>query len=382
MNGSTPSAAITGRVIGYDVARALALFGMVVVNFKIVMGLDAGGGHPLLDLAALLEGRAAALFVVLAGIGVSLASRSARERGDAASLSNTRTALLKRASFLFVVGLLYTPLWPADILHFYGLYITVGVLLLAAPTRRLWLAAGLFTAMFVVLVLVLDYERGWDWDTLAYEGLWTPLGMVRHLLFNGFHPVFPWTAFLLVGMALGRLDLSVRSVRARVFAWGLAAVVVAEGASALLVSGLSAGASVSDREIIEALFGTAPMPPMPLYVVAGAGGAAVMVALCVALTSRYEDSRLWKVLVPTGQLALTLYVAHVVVGMGVLSAVGRLEGQSVGFGLGSAATFYLSSVAFAYVWRRAFERGPLEALMRRLTRPGTAMRGGMVANER
>ena len=41
----------------------------------------------------------------------------------------------------------------------------------------------------------------------------------------------------------------------------------------------------------------------------------------------------------TGQLALTLYVAHVVIGMGLLSTLGRIEDESLPFAVGSALVF-------------------------------------------
>ncbi len=355
------------RIHGYDVARALAVFGMVVVNFKIAMGAAKAGHHWLLDLAGLLEGRAAATFVVLAGVGLSLLSRSARQSGDTAVLAGHRRALLRRALFLFAIGLLYTPLWPADILHFYGVYITIGALLLATPSRRLTWLAGACTSTFVVLLLVLDYEQGWDWQTLDYSDLWTAEGMVRHLFFNGFHPVFPWTAFLLVGMVIGRLDLRDVDLRRRLFLLGLGIAVLAESLSRLLIRGLSAGADPTDAEEIRALFGTAPMPPMPLYVMAGAGGAMAVIAACIALTERFGDAPWLRPLIATGQLALTLYVAHVVIGMGTLEALGRLENQSPAFAVGSALVFCLAAIVFAHLWRRRFRRGPLEWLMRRMS---------------
>ena len=66
------------RVIGYDLARALAIFGMVIVNFKIVMGAEQNGPEWLVGLVGLLDGRAAATFVVLAGAGISLLSQITR----------------------------------------------------------------------------------------------------------------------------------------------------------------------------------------------------------------------------------------------------------------------------------------------------------------
>lgn len=352
------------RVIGLDLARALAVFGMVIVNFKIVMGAAENGPGWLVSLVGLLDGRAVATFVVLAGVGISLLSRSGRMSGDPELVRGNRNRLLRRAGFLFVVGALYTPIWPADILHFYGVYIGIAAFLLVTPTSRLWAYAGSLLLGFVVLLLVLDYERGWDWSTLSYSGLWSPSGAVRHMFFNGFHPVVPWLAFLLVGMILGRQDLSSPGTQRRVFAWGAGVAIVAEIASRLLIRTLSIGAEGSEVEDIAALLGTAPMPPVPLYMLAGAGTACAVIAVAVAVGQRHRDSAWLRPLVATGQLALTLYVAHVVVGMGVLEAVGRLQNQTLEFALPAALVFCAAGLAFAHFWRLHFTRGPVEALMR------------------
>ena len=63
------------RVIGYDLARALAVIGMVVVNFKIAMGAEQNDPAWLVGIVGLIDGRAAATFVVLAGVGLSLPHR-------------------------------------------------------------------------------------------------------------------------------------------------------------------------------------------------------------------------------------------------------------------------------------------------------------------
>jgi len=65
------------RIVGYDLARAIAIFGMVVVNFKIVMGAGQNGPAWLVSSVGLLNGRAAATFVVLAGVGLWLRLRRA-----------------------------------------------------------------------------------------------------------------------------------------------------------------------------------------------------------------------------------------------------------------------------------------------------------------
>ncbi|MEM8932532.1 MAG: heparan-alpha-glucosaminide N-acetyltransferase domain-containing protein, partial [Acidobacteriota bacterium] len=284
----TPSTARSStRVIGFDLARAVAVFGMVVVNFKIAMGASDNGPTWLVDLVGLLEGRAAATFVVLAGVGVALMTRRARLDGDLVRLAAARRRLLRRAGLLFVVGLAYTPIWPADILHFYGVYLAIAALVLAAPTRHLAASALGLMSLFMVLLFTLDYERGWDWETLHYDGFWTFDGMVRHLFFNGFHPVIPWLAFVFVGMILGRMDLADRAVRRRVLAWSVGTAAAAELTSRALVSVLSTGADPADAEVIAAVFGSAPMPPTLLYMIAGCATACAIIAAAVAIGERW-----------------------------------------------------------------------------------------------
>jgi len=214
------------RIEGYDFARALAILGMILVNFKIVLEASEAGPAWLVWSVRLLEGRAAAMFVILAGVGITLLSNKARQQHDSDRLAQHRRTLLKRAAFLFFVGLLYTPIWPADILHFYGLYIAVGAFLLSSSDRQLWGWVLLFTGGFAAMLFLFDYDTGWDWETITYIDLWTPTGMTRHLFFNGFHPVFPWTAFLLIGMWLGRQDVRSGRVRGVILAISIITVVI------------------------------------------------------------------------------------------------------------------------------------------------------------
>ncbi len=355
------------RVVGFDLARALAVFGMVLVNFKVVMAAPDAGPPWLARALALLEGRAAATFVVLAGIGIAMLSRAARETGDAGLLARARTTLLKRALFLFIVGLLFAPVWPADILHFYGIYIAVAAFLLTASNSRLWFLAGSAVTGFVALASVFDYDRGWNWETLEYVDFWSPAGMVRHLLFNGFHPVIPWLAFLIIGLIVGRLDMRHRATRNRVLAAGAAATVVAESGSKVLIRILSRGSAELEIDEIAAVFGTSVIPPMPLYMVAGAGTACVVIAVAVGVGERFPNAVWLRPLVFTGQLALTLYVAHVVLGMGAIDSFGRLEGSTLPFVVTSTSVFCALGVAFAHLWRQRFPRGPLETIMRAVT---------------
>lgn len=360
-----PTHATSSRIVGYDIARGLAFIGMVIVNFKIVMGASEAGPAWLVGLVGLLEGRAVATFVVLAGVGMSLLSQQARVSGDSAKIAQVRMTLLKRAAFLFVFGLIFATVWPPDILHFYGVYIALGALLLLVSDRMLWVISAGFMVVFVGLLGLLDYDQGWNFETFGYLDFWTVPGMMRHIFFNGFHPVFPWTAFLFIGMWLGRQQVHDRHWRRQMLVLSLTVAVITESLSWLLVQMTTAVAGM-DAELAMALFGTEMIPPMPLYLIAAGATAVSIILLCVMLTDRDDVPTWWQPLIATGQFALTLYAAHIIIGMGILEGVGLLEHQSLGFAVGSAVAFSVLAIIFSTIWRRYFRRGPLEWVMRQL----------------
>ena len=63
------------RLAGLDIARFIAFTGMVLVNFRIAAQVSDTTDWAY-QITHLLEGRAAALFVVLAGVGITLANAS------------------------------------------------------------------------------------------------------------------------------------------------------------------------------------------------------------------------------------------------------------------------------------------------------------------
>ncbi len=339
---------------GVDIARFLAFTGMVLVNFRIAAEVTTGGGWGGVDMGAdwgtdwpatltgSLEGRAAALFVVLAGIGLSLGA--------------PRWHLtLRRALFLFAIGMADMWIFDADILHFYAFYFLVGAAFAGRSNRMLLLGAAGFVLLGTLAQAGLNYDTGWDWDRLIYADFWTVPGFVRHTFYNGWHPVFPWAGFLLFGMYLGRLSLSRLPVQLVLFVGG---ALVAAGAEAL------------SRRLIElpelgALLGTTPIPPGPLYMLAGGATATAVLGAVLLLTPLLRALRIELLLVAPGRMTLSLYAAHILIGMGTLEALDLLNGQ-----MSSVAIFTYSlgfvalSALFALAWLRKFRRGPLEALMR------------------
>jgi uncharacterized protein len=354
------------RVTGFDLARALAIFGMVIVNFKIAMNAEAGN-LLLMSFTGLFEGRASALFVILAGVGVTFLTNKARESCDGAVVLKNRLSLIKRGLLLIAIGLVYTPIWEADILHFYGFYFLIAAGIFTVSNKALIFISAIIMLIFPVLMLFLNYEQNWNWSTLTYEKFWSFDGMIRHILFNGFHPVFPWAAFLIFGMWLGRQDLSQSLIRNKLLAWSLITLLVTECSFYLIRATIGGGSALEmTYEEVIFLFSTSIIPPLPQYIISAGSSAVVVLVACLYFSERFSESNINKWLYKTGQLSLTLYVAHVIIGMGLLEAIGRLENQTINFSLLSALTFCICGIVFSVVWLKFFKTGPLEWIFRKV----------------
>ncbi|MEM7179271.1 MAG: DUF418 domain-containing protein [Spirochaetota bacterium] len=354
------------RILGIDVARAIAVAGMIIVNFKVVFGET--GDSWLKPFANFFFGKAAAVFVVLAGIGLAMMTNKAVEMQDLEKLKTAQKKIFKRAIFLFIVGLSYSWIWPADILHFYGVYMCLTLFFINRPTKQLFIAAVSIILVFPILVLFLDYNKGWIFEIWHYTDFWTLNGFFRNLLFNGFHPVVPWLSFMFFGLWYGRQNLYDETFLKKSFKISLAVFLSTQA----LTIGLSQwiySRNAKPNEFLQHLFGTAPMPPLPFYMINGISVAIVLISTCILIANKYENNWLIRALNRTGQLALTFYVAHVVIGMGVMADEdsAKFGKYSIDFSVTYALTFSLLCIVFANIWLRFRKSGPLEWLMRKLT---------------
>lgn len=351
------------RITGIDAARAIAVFGMIIVNFKTVFG--SKGSDFLVSTAKIFDGKAAASFVVLAGVGLALMSKTASEKNDSTKLRLIQKGVFKRAAFLFIAGLLFSFIWPADILHYYGIYMLPIIFLLRVRSSALLALSFLPSLIFLVLLFVLDYEKSWNFQTLSYSGFWTLNGFVRNLFFNGFHPVFPWSGFLLFGFWFGRQRLNSLEFLKKAFFTAFLLFAVVQLIS-VFIPGLFPKA---DKDLYELFFDTSPMPPMPFYILNGMAFAAMLISGCVWLSRSFKHSKIMHKLDETGRMALTFYAAHIVIGMGAVILIDeqKLGEYSIGFSLAYAVGFSFCCMLFSHLYFKKYNRGPLEQLMRRLT---------------
>lgn len=354
------------RIIGIDVARALAIIGMIIVNFKIAFGGNGSGW--IKSFARAFEGKAAATFVVLAGVGLAFMTNSAIKNNDISKLKTVQKRILKRALFLFVVGISYITIWPADILHFYGIYMLITILLLTSKPKIILISSILLILSYPLLMVLLDYDIGWDFKTFEYSDFWTFNGFIRNLFYNGFHPVIPWSAFMLFGFWFGKQNLSNHKFILKSFIVSTIVFFGIQLLSFMTVSMLSEGNQQTAKELTE-IFGTSPMPPLPIYMFGGISIAISIISACILISNRYSSNRIIVALNKTGQLALTFYVAHVVVGMGIIDAVNpsKMGNYSIEFSVIYSLVFSLICIVFATIWLKYKKSGPLEWIIRKIT---------------
>jgi len=317
---------------------------MVLVNFRIVADVnwDTSIATQLIDTT---EGRAAALFVILAGIGMSLG------RPD-------HWRILKRAAVLFCLGMLNQLIFPADIIHYYALYFIVGVTFLNQSSGRLIIGSIGITLIGMVLMLVFDFDRGWNWETLEYTDFWSLTGFLRNSFFNGFHPIFPWASFLVIGLWIGRLQLSRNSVQMSLFVSGLIITVFTYVLETILIA---------NSEWAE-MFTFAPIPPNPLYVLTATRSALFVLGCALWIAPKIESFELTQSILKAGRMSLTLYFAHILLGMGFMETMGWVKGYLSPTELvGYSTAFCIGCVAFAVIWMRKQTRGPLEWVLFKLT---------------
>lgn len=361
MTEATPPALVgpppPPRIVGFDVARCLAILAMVYVNFEVVLAFGASRPPWLRTLAVMFEGNASALFVTLAGCGIVLLRR--------------RAVISKRALLLLVVGYLWQLLWEGDILHYYAFYLVGGAIVLGLPARWLWGLAALAIGGWIWAFWTYDYGAGWRWLALDYPEFWTIEGQWRNLVFNGWHPLLPWLAFLFAGMAIA--TWGVAEPRKRRLALLIAAAVYGlTWVASHLLTQLEDTRPVMAQlaqwyRAPEHFWAMASIPPGPLYMLSAGSTAVFTIALCLELTSRRAIAWLARPLVLTGQLALTFYLGHVLVLFFVVEPMqASLDLPPLELAAWSALWFGAGAIVFATIWRTFAPRGPLEWLMRKL----------------
>lgn len=362
------------RLVGPDVTRALALVGVVIMNYHgylngagAIAGPDATLPQRWFDpWTGVLSTRFAATFVVVAGIGVSLMTEASRRSGDRARISDDRWRLVRRGVLLYAFGFVLDWIWPGTILFFYGAYFVVAALLFTLRTRWL-IVVGAASAVAAAAIQwwvedrVRDGRPPWwlvDPATLASR---SPRGLLFDTVVNGTHPLLPWLAFLCTGVVLGR--------HVDVLRGGRRALTVAAAGAALTATTYVVNHLVTDGraddEMWITIWSTRPFDRGLLYTAGTIGSALAAVTLVSWLAERRRNSLPVSVLRAAGETTLTIYVAHVLVFRTVVDRAEWVGPDGLDAALALAVGFWVVALLVAWQWRTRWGLGPLERLYRR-----------------
>jgi uncharacterized protein len=357
-------ASSSNRIDGFDLARALAVVGMVVVNFSTIMGI---GVYPSIWMGAVVDfiyGRAATIFVILAGVSLSLmAAKQAPQDGK----PGQQTYLMKRCALLLVAGTLQSFWWTADILHVYALFIALGAWMMRFSTRALvrWTLASVLISLPVSAALTVSYDLA---DGIAFvdHQHWA----VRLLLdyaTSRYYPLFPWISFLLVGMLLGRME---RSGRFNGRLWAPVGALVCVAIEVLSAS-MMAWVEQHDWDIEGngwiVFLRSESFPVTPLFIFSSGAGALAVIGLCKEALRHRFAARCMRSVIAFGRLSLTVYVTHLLLAIGLtrwITAHGGVPDAAYMFN--AVGLYCCAGIPAATMWLRCFKRGPLETLFHRL----------------
>ncbi|MEU0588564.1 DUF418 domain-containing protein [Streptomyces sp. NPDC006132] len=227
------------RIVGLDVARGLAVIGMLAQHFASLPPSPPTLFRPG-SWAGLVSGGSTILFAVIGGISIGIITGAAR-RLDGQQLLRARMKLLARAAVIFLLGAVLNAISPGVgvILCVYALcYIAVIPLLRVRPRT---LALGAVAGMVVVPVLLayLAAFKQWRLPVNAsfeeFDLLFAPNGL----------SVAPLTLYFLLGIALSRFDISSARTVLGMLVGGVVLVVVGYGGGWVVTEAAGTGTAAA-----------------------------------------------------------------------------------------------------------------------------------------
>jgi uncharacterized protein len=355
---------LSARRPGPDVVRAVAMAGVVVMNYHgylVLRGARRTGG-PLYELfdpwVGPLSTRFAATFVLTAGVGVTLMTAGSVD--DPTRTALMRWRLVRRGLVLYAGGLLFDMIWNGTILPYYGAMFVLAAALFTIRSR--WLVTtGVVAAVAGWAIRWWRYERELDGHSTSWltdPPARSPRGLVFDVFVNGTHPLLPWLAFFCAGIVLGRLLHT---------PWWRSAAIGTGGAMLVASKLVDAAARGSGSQRVRVLLNDDPFDRGLVYSIGALGTALIAFAAIAWIADRFEQVPAVDVLRRAGQLSLTIYLTHALVFNLLVDWLDVVRPGSLGTALAFAAIYWITATAAAVAYQRRFGRGPAEILYRKLT---------------
>lgn len=228
----------SGRIGGLDIARALAILGMFYAHVGPLPTPERSALIGFLD--AIPDGRSSILFAVLAGISVSIITgRNVAHTGE--HMRSARLRIFGRSAVLLVIaGLLSITNGPVMIiLAFYAAWFVATLPFTSWSPRSLFIAAG---CVAILGPITINFSVWFMLNT----GFWPATdanGFLVDAFITGFYPGMTYMAYVLAGMAIGRLDITRRALKLRLVAAGCCLMILGYGSSWLLTQAVTPAAT-------------------------------------------------------------------------------------------------------------------------------------------
>ncbi len=411
----TPPIRYAGRLVGLDLARAIAVMGMFWAH---VTEIESDNSF-LQFLTEIPDGRSALLFALLAGISLAiLTGRNQPYTGDDMLVAKLR--IVGRAIGLFAIAaflnLFNQPV--AIILGFYAVWFLFGLFFVGKRAKFLLIFGLGWTLIGPNVGIALQSSL----FQYSYSNGYAPNDLVISAFITGMYPGFSYLSMVFLGMGLGRLDLTRLRVQISGLVLGVLLAVTGYGLSWIAMQFVSQPEEViidtqlptaeeeaiglrdlyrAQLEAVErllpktpsltteefwSLFADTTQVEPDLYeepevtsifaahefftaephsntmfeILGGIGVGLIVIMGCLLITQNNLVRILLRPVIAMGAMPLTVYTAHVVA-LGVNEFFFQQEN---GWGF---AYLVIPAMIFAPLWLWKFQRGPLEWCLNRLS---------------
>lgn len=373
------------RLVGLDAARGLALIGMFLVHFIPVFNLQTMSPTPT---GLLFAGRSAALFVVLAGVGLAIVAH--RHRRRKASSSSLARKIIIRAAVIAVIGILLGTLGtPVSVIlvNYALLFIIALPFLSARPTTLLLSAFGWLGLGSVAYWLIMNTADLISYPLLRSPGvtdLAEPHIILADALFAGYYPILTWGFYLLIGLWIGRVLMEAAARQRDRIAVLLTVYGAVIAGTTLIIHSLTVIFSnvvsslaesidhMSTQEVSQRLLTGLTEPELftepwwfllatphsnsPLSLLHSTGTALMVIGVCL-LIARWQNGRALSLFTVLGTMPLTLYAWHILLFFFLAHPNSTVES------IGGMVTLIAGAVLIlVYGSRKPKRKAPLEAL--------------------
>ena len=372
------------RFASLDVARTIALFGIIVLNYHGYLNFQSTSSttapsifekwwHPF---EGALANPFPVGFVMVAGMGVALLLQDvarANAHHDVSKIARAHTEarwrLARRGLFLFTLGYGIEWIWAGTILPYYGAYFVVASIIATWSARKL-VALAAISAFTAAIIEWWRLDQSFDGNLttwLSPSTPNTPRDLMIRLFIDYTHPLFPWLAFFIVGILLGRKYHDIAKFRRKLLTAAVAVAAFAYITNAIVNSLVRSDADngVSSALMWRHLVSTQPFDRSVLYVLASLGVVVAVFLIITILCEKFHDSLVLRLAQTTGQLTLTIYLAHIFIYNIVVTQAGLVQPTGLDTAMTMSIVVFVAAVIWANWWSPLFGRGPAERLYRR-----------------